>query len=90
MAPTQDDFKGVAKALVKMGATDVKIDTDKFGNDLAEVVNRIMSLEPQIAITTDEVGMLWCSSVSEEIIRDVYLSMYLYSHHHNNNVCASS
>jgi len=52
----KDDFKGVAKALVKMGATDVKIDTDKFGNDLAEVVNRIMSLEPQIAITTDEVG----------------------------------
>jgi predicted unusual protein kinase regulating ubiquinone biosynthesis (AarF/ABC1/UbiB family) len=86
MAPTQDDFKGVAKALVKMGATDVKIDTDKFGNDLAEVVNRIMSLEPQIAITTDEVGMLYCSLVSEEIIR----TMYLYSHHHNNNVCASS
>ena len=55
---TQDDFKGVAKALVKMGATDVKVDTDKFGNELAEVVNRIMSLEPQIAITTDEVGML--------------------------------
>jgi len=52
----KDDFKGVAKALVKMGATDVKVDTDKFGNDLAEVVNRIMSLEPQIAITTDEVG----------------------------------
>jgi len=41
-----------------MGATDVKVDTDKFGNDLAEVVNHIMSLEPQIAITTDEVGML--------------------------------
>lgn len=52
----KEDYKGVAKALVQMGATDNKVDVEKFGNELETVISRITKLQPQISITTDESG----------------------------------
>ena len=54
--PAQDDFSGVARALVQMGATDSGVDIAKFGADLQAVVDRITRLRPEITIESDEFG----------------------------------
>ncbi|KAJ1403229.1 ABC1 family-domain-containing protein [Ochromonadaceae sp. CCMP2298] len=43
-----DDFKGVAVALVQMGATDSNVNIDKFASELGAVVKKITSLQPQV------------------------------------------
>eukprot|EP00600_Ochromonadales_sp_CCMP1393_P008713 CAMPEP_0174971194 /NCGR_PEP_ID=MMETSP0004_2-20121128/9846_1 /TAXON_ID=420556 /ORGANISM="Ochromonas sp., Strain CCMP1393" /LENGTH=512 /DNA_ID=CAMNT_0016221095 /DNA_START=192 /DNA_END=1730 /DNA_ORIENTATION=+ len=51
-----DNFEGVAKALVQMGATNSNVDIDKFARELQEVVDKITSMQPEITIETDEFG----------------------------------
>jgi len=45
-----DDFKGVAVALVQMGATDSNVNIDKFASELGAVVKKITSLQPQVTV----------------------------------------
>jgi hypothetical protein len=45
---SQDDFKGVAVALVQMGATNSNVNIDKFASELGAVVKKITSLQPQV------------------------------------------
>ena len=46
----QQNFEGVAAALVKMGATSTDVNVAKFGRELEDVVGKINTLEPQIYI----------------------------------------
>ena len=50
------DFRGVAKALVGMGAADGKVDLDKFGDQLEAVVSKITALQPEIMIASSPEG----------------------------------
>eukprot|EP01038_Epipyxis_sp_PR26KG_P004722 gene4722-6627_t len=52
----QDDYKGVAEALVKLGATSSNVNIDKFGQELAVVVKKITSLQPEITLQTTDFG----------------------------------
>lgn len=45
-----EDYQGIAKALIQMGATNEKIDEIQFGKDLAEVINKITQLTPEINV----------------------------------------
>jgi aarF domain-containing kinase len=40
----------MAQALCNMGATDEKVDIDKFGRDIEVVLNRMMNVQPDITI----------------------------------------
>ena len=50
-----NDWRGVAAALVAIGATDerVEVDVDKFGRELESVVDRVVKLAPNIDIVTE-------------------------------------
>jgi len=45
-----EDFNGVAKALIQMGATSDKIDEVQFANELAEVITKITQLTPEVSV----------------------------------------
>ena len=49
-----EDYRGVAEALVTMGATGSSVDVDKFGAELKNVVDRIASMNPQIVLESYE------------------------------------
>jgi aarF domain-containing kinase len=49
-ALTLGDYRGMAQALCNMGATDEKVDIDKFGRDIEVVLNRMMNVQPDITI----------------------------------------
>ena len=49
-----EDYRGVADALVTMGATGSAVDVDKFGAELKNVVDRIASMNPQIVLESYE------------------------------------
>lgn len=61
-----NDFRGVASALVSIGATDDKIavDVDMFGRELETVVQSILAMEPNIDIVTDVEGRSVAASLS--------------------------
>ena len=44
------DYKGMAEALCKMGATDEQVDTEKFGRDIQMVMGRIANVQPDVTI----------------------------------------
>ena len=44
------DYKGMAEALCKMGATDEQVDTDKFGRDIEMVMGRIANIQPDVTV----------------------------------------
>jgi len=50
------DYRGMAQALCNMGATDDKIDIDKFGHDLELVMRRIASVQPDMTIAEMQDG----------------------------------
>lgn len=66
----EEDFEGVAKALVSMGATSTTVDTKKFGVELEEVIKQIESLTPELMIetTSSEVGGI--ASVEAQLVVD--------------------
>mmetsp|Transcript_32971 Transcript_32971/g.33578 ORF Transcript_32971/g.33578 Transcript_32971/m.33578 type:complete len:530 (-) Transcript_32971:241-1830(-) len=45
-----DDFRGLASALCRMGATDADVDIDAFGRDLRSMIERISSIQPEVVI----------------------------------------
>lgn len=61
-----NDWRGVAQALVALGATDEKmeVDTDKFGRELEGVVTSIMSLTPNVNIIADAQGTSVAATLS--------------------------
>ena len=61
-----NDFRGVASALVSIGATDdkVEVDVDKFGRELDTVVQSILAMEPSIDIVTDSQGRSVAATLS--------------------------
>ena len=61
-----NDFRGVASALVSIGATDdkVEVDVDKFGRELETVVQSILAMEPSIDIVTDSQGRSVAATLS--------------------------
>lgn len=51
-----EDYRGVASALVGMGAAERSVDVDKFGRELEQVVKRITALQPEIILSQQQVG----------------------------------
>lgn len=49
-----EDYRGVAEALVTMGATGTSVDIDKFGAELKSVVDSIANMNPQIVLESYE------------------------------------
>ena len=47
-----EDFKGMAAALVDMGAAEQTVDVEKFGRELEAVVRRISAIQPQLQVST--------------------------------------
>jgi aarF domain-containing kinase len=52
------DYRGMAQALCNMGATDEKVDIDKFGRDIEVVMVRIMSVQPDVTLVQMQDGSL--------------------------------
>jgi aarF domain-containing kinase len=46
------DFKGMAKALCNMGATDEQVDLDRFAADIERVLKNISSVQTDVTITS--------------------------------------
>ena len=44
-----NDYEGMAKALLNMGATDESVDVQKFGKDIEQVMNDMANVSPDIA-----------------------------------------
>ena len=58
-----DDFDGVARSLVMIGATSEGVDIDKFGKELRDVVDSIMKIQPDVVIQATTEGTVlgvWC------------------------------
>ena len=49
-----EEYRGVAEALVTMGATGSSVDVEKFGTELKNVVERIANMNPQIVLESYE------------------------------------
>eukprot|EP01035_Chromulina_nebulosa_P017636 gene17636-23214_t len=52
----ESDYNGVANALVSMGATDSKVDINKFSKEIEQVFNKILSMEPTITLQSSDYG----------------------------------
>lgn len=50
------DYRGVAKALVGMGAADGQVDLERFGRELEVVVSKITALQPEIVVASSPDG----------------------------------
>mmetsp|Transcript_4740 Transcript_4740/g.6509 ORF Transcript_4740/g.6509 Transcript_4740/m.6509 type:complete len:552 (-) Transcript_4740:731-2386(-) len=46
----EDNFREVANALVRMGATNDSVDVDRFGAELREVVKKINDIQPELLV----------------------------------------
>ncbi|KAG7353611.1 ABC1 family-domain containing protein [Nitzschia inconspicua] len=70
------DYRGMAQAMCNMGATDETVDIDKFGRDIELVVNRIMSVQPDVTIVQMQDGSLGGSlDVDESEITNLLLEL---------------
>jgi predicted unusual protein kinase regulating ubiquinone biosynthesis (AarF/ABC1/UbiB family) len=59
----QEDYRGVASALTRMGATHTEVNLDRFAADLRDVARRVNALQPEITLGSDTYGMnilWWC------------------------------
>jgi len=59
-----EDYQGIAKALIQMGATSEKIDEIQFGRELAEVINKITQLTPEINVQMSPDGSTVAAQLS--------------------------
>ncbi len=48
----QNNFIGVAEAMVSMGATKSNVDVVRFAKDLQEVIEDIQTIQPQINVSS--------------------------------------
>eukprot|EP01033_Poteriospumella_lacustris_P000571 gene572-391_t len=55
-AVVEDDYEGVAEALITMGATRGNVDKRKFGAELREMLEKIASMQPQVVITANQIS----------------------------------
>jgi len=51
-----DDFVGIADALVRIGATDITVDKEKFGNELRDVVEKITNMQANVVVSASPDG----------------------------------
>jgi aarF domain-containing kinase len=52
----EEDYRKMAGGLVRMGATGTDVDVDKFGDELESVVQKIMTIQPQVVVASDLQG----------------------------------
>lgn len=70
------DYAGMAQALCNMGATDEKVDIEKFGSDIELVMKRITSVQPDIAVIEMTDGSIGGSlDFDEKEITDLLLAL---------------
>lgn len=53
-----NDYRGIADGLVRIGATDSKVDIDKFGNDLKDVIEKISTMSTNVVVQASSDGQL--------------------------------
>ena len=51
-----DDFVGIADALIRIGATDATVDKEKFGIELREVIERITNMQTNVVVSASPEG----------------------------------
>lgn len=70
------DYRGMAQAMCNMGATDERVDIDKFGRDIEIVMNRIMAVQPDVTIVQMQDGTMGGSlDVDESEITNLLLEL---------------
>jgi aarF domain-containing kinase len=73
---TLGDYRGMAQALCNMGATDEKVDIDKFAKDIEGVMKRMATVQPDIMIAQSADGSVAGSvSFDENEITSLLLEM---------------
>jgi aarF domain-containing kinase len=53
-----EDYSGIAKALVSIGATESSIDIESFGRELKEVVEKITKIQTNVVVEASSSGEL--------------------------------
>jgi len=66
-----EDFRGMAEALVDMGAAEQTVDATKFGQDLEAVVRRISAMTPEVQITADTVGVAFDERETTQVVLEI-------------------
>jgi aarF domain-containing kinase len=70
------DYPGMAEALSNMGATDEKVNIDKFGKDIEAVMMNLMTVQPDIMVASMSDGTVAGTvSVDEVEITNVLLDI---------------
>jgi aarF domain-containing kinase len=62
-----DDYKAVAAALVKMGATKEDVNIDRFASELSQVIKKINDIQPELLVEMDSTSSPYSSSASSTI-----------------------
>merc|ERR1712118_292378 len=74
-ATVESDYRGMAQALVQMGATKGRVDEEAFAKDIAEVVAELLKVDPDITLAMDELGTTLAATVQidESAVTNVLL-----------------
>ena len=76
MALALADYRGMATALCKMGATDEEVDIDKFAADIEAVMRRIANMQPDLTVAELSDGTVAGSiSVDDSEITNILLEL---------------
>lgn len=67
---TEQDYLLMAKALVQLGATSDKVDTDAFAVDLKKLVDRVEGLDVNMVVTTERSTIDRSTTVSTQLQAD--------------------
>ena len=60
------DYEGMARALCNMGATDEKVDIQKFGKDIEQVLKSLNDVQPDLMVQLDVEGNIQGAGVTVE------------------------
>jgi len=75
-ATVASDYRGMAKALVEMGATKGRVDEEAFANDIADVVAELQKVDPELTLSVDSLGsVVGTVQVDQQAVTDVLLSI---------------
>jgi aarF domain-containing kinase len=68
------DFRGMARALVAMGATKGRVDEEAFARDIADVVTELQKVDPELTLSVDNMGsVVGTVQIDDQAVTDVLL-----------------
>jgi len=78
-ALTDNNYQGMAEAMVSMGATDKTVNVEKFAADLEILVNKIQKIDPDVVLQAGPEGVIGQIAVDESQITDLVLQVVAVS-----------